>query len=93
MAVVVAEGALDFRKFRAHLAQQLPAYARPLFLRVRDHIAVTETFKHQKRDLVREGFDPGMSDDAIYFDDASQGAYVPLDCNLFQQIRVGEIRL
>ena len=93
MAAIVSDGALDVVELRKHLVHRLPPYARPLFLRVRDHIAVTETFKHQKRDLVREGFDPGMSDDAIYFDDASQGAYVPLDCNLFQQIRVGEIRL
>jgi len=93
MAAVVVEGALDFLKFRAHLAQLLPAYARPLFLRIKDRIAVTATFKHQKLNLVREGFDPGMSDDALYFDDASQGAYVPLDGTLFQKIQVGQIRL
>ena len=92
-AVVLEEGSLDFVQFYAHMARLLPAYARPLFLRIKDRITVTTTFKHLKSDLVREGFDCSMSQDAIYFYDASQNAYVRLDKKLCQRIRVGEIRL
>jgi fatty-acyl-CoA synthase len=93
MAALVADCALDLAGLRKHLASALPAYARPLFLRIQDSIAVTATFKHQKTDLVRQGFDPAASGDAIYFDDPSQQAYVRLDDALFERIKAGAVRL
>ena len=92
MAALVVDGTLDLAELRKHLWRQLPSYARPLFLRIQDHIAVTATFKHQKTELVREGFDPA-TDDAIYFDDPSQQAYVRLDGALFERIKAGAVRL
>ena len=93
MAALVVEGALDLPALRKHLARALPAYARPLFLRIQGRIAVTATFKHQKTELVREGFDPTAAGDAIYFDDPSQQAYVRLDGALFERIKAGGVRL
>ncbi len=93
MAALVADGTLDLPELRQHLARVLPSYARPLFLRIQDRIAVTATFKHQKTELVREGFDPAASGDAIYFDDPSQQAYVRLDGALFERIKAGAARL
>ncbi len=93
MAALVVDGRLDLPELRKHLAHVLPSYARPLFLRIQDRIAVTATFKHQKAELMREGFDPAMSDDAIYFDDPMQGAYVRLDGALFERIKSGAVRL
>jgi fatty-acyl-CoA synthase len=93
MAAIVADGPLDLPRLRHHLADALPPYARPLFLRIQDRIAVTATFKHQKGDLVREGFDPDASGDAIYFDDAAQRAYVRLDRALFARIVADAARL
>ena len=93
MAALVADGPLDLAKLREHLARMLPAYARPLFLRLQHKIAVTATFKHQKTDLVREGFDPAASSDVVYFDDPSQQAYVKLDAALFARIQSGDMRL
>ena len=55
MAALVVDGAFDLAALRSHLARGLPAYARPLFLRIQDRIEVTATFKHKKTDLVREG--------------------------------------
>ena len=93
MAALVVDGRLDLPELSKHLARVLPSYARPLFLRVQDRIAVTATFKHQKSELVREGFDPAASGDAIYFDDSSQQAYVRLDGALFEHIKTGTVRL
>jgi fatty-acyl-CoA synthase len=93
MAALVVDGILDLPKLRTHLARVLPPYARPLFLRIQDRIAVTATFKHRKNELVREGFDPAATDDAIYFDDPSQQAYVRLDRALFERIKAGAVRL
>ena len=93
MAAIVTDRELDFVALRAHLMRQLPAYARPLFLRIMDKIAVTATFKHTKADLKREGYDPAATTDAIYFDHPARHAFVRLDQGLYQRIRNGEVRL
>jgi fatty-acyl-CoA synthase len=67
MAAIVPDGWLDVAALRAHLAQRLPAYARPKFLRVAKELAKTSTFKHTKNDLQRDGFDPAATRDTIYF--------------------------
>ena len=93
MAALVVDGTLDLAEFRKYLTRRLPPYARPLFLRLQDRIAVTATFKHAKADLVREAFDPAAHGDPIYFDDPSQAIYVRLDAALFRRIQDGKIRL
>jgi fatty-acyl-CoA synthase len=93
MAVLVGNGELNLAELREHLAQRLPPYARPVFLRIKDSIDVTGTFKHKKSDLVREGFDPQTTRDAIYFDDPQRQAYVPLDPALHRKIVAGNVRL
>jgi len=93
MAALVAEDDLDLAALHQHLARLLPSYARPLFLRITDRIDVTATFKHKKADLVRDGFDPAMTDDVIYFDDLSQRSFVRLDGQLYDCIAAGKVRL
>jgi fatty-acyl-CoA synthase len=70
----------------------LPAYARPVFLRVCATLDVTDTFKPKKQDLVREGFDPVATTDPFYVDDHDAGAFVRIDPVLYQRIMAGEIR-
>ncbi len=59
MAAVVAKDNLNLTALRDHLARELPEYARPVFLRIREDNDVTTTFKQKKLDLVKQGFDPG----------------------------------
>ena len=93
MAALVTDRPLDLTRLRAHLVQRLPAYARPLFLRIQECIAITGTFKHQKADMAREGFDPATTPDAIYFGDPTADGYMRLDTALFERLRSGIIRL
>ena len=93
MAAVVSKGALDLIGLRKHLAERLPRYARPLFLRVRAEIEATSTFKYVKTDLAREGYDPAATADIIYFDDPEQESFVRLDKELYGRIIAGQIRL
>jgi len=93
MAAVVADPALDLAALRAQLADRLPAYARPLFLRIRSALDVTPTFKHTKTELIREGYDPGATEDAVYFDDPTRGAFVRIDKSLFARLQGGMLRL
>jgi fatty-acyl-CoA synthase len=91
-ALVVAEG-FDLAALRAHLDASLPAYARPLFVRIRTTLDTTGTFKHRKDELMREGFDPTLTQDAIYFSDPQQQGYVRVDVAQFQVIQNGQMRL
>ncbi|MBV9859959.1 MAG: long-chain-acyl-CoA synthetase [Alphaproteobacteria bacterium] len=93
MAAIVVDGAFDLTAFRHSVCARLPDYARPLFLRIRDAIETTGTFKPVKRDLAREGCDPQLVTDALYVDDRSRGIFVPLDAALYARLRDGEFRL
>jgi fatty-acyl-CoA synthase len=93
MAALVIDGDLDFSKFRQHLETQLPPYARPLFLRITDRIAATSTFKHTKSDLRRDGYNPALTPDRLYFDDSTQRAFVPVDAALFAGLQSGKVRV
>jgi fatty-acyl-CoA synthase len=93
MAAIVAKEHFNLTAFRDHLIERLPEYARPVFVRLRREIDVTATFKQKKIDLVKEGFDPAVSADPIYFNDPAAHAFVRLDDALYQRIRAGGTRL
>jgi fatty-acyl-CoA synthase len=93
MALIVSDQQLDLTTFRAHLRDCLPEYAHPLFLRVRGEIEVTATFKYTKTKLMQEGFNPAAVDDHIYFNDRQSGAFLPLDTDLYNRLRTGQVRL
>jgi fatty-acyl-CoA synthase len=93
MAAVVARDDLDLAALREHFARRLPDYARPVFLRIREGIDVTSTFKQKKLDLVADGFDPGRTGDPIYFNDPARKAFVRVDAALYHDINQGRVRL
>jgi fatty-acyl-CoA synthase len=92
MAALVAEENLDLASLRKHLARSLPAYARPVFLRIRAAFDVTGTFKYSKTELIRQGYNPLASGDALYFDSLESEAFVPLDKEFYDRIQSGGIR-
>lgn len=91
-ALAVGEG-FDLEGFADYVKSSLPAYSRPLFLRLQGELKITATFKHIKTDLREDGFDPErVGDDPLYLFDAESG-YRPLDAALYQEIMDGKIRL
>ena len=64
-----------------------------MFLRIRNAIDITATFKQKKVDLVTQGFDPRRIADPIYFNDPEGTAFVRVDADLYQRISAGEVRL
>jgi fatty-acyl-CoA synthase len=92
MAALVAEDNLDLAGLRKHLVRCLPAYARPVFLRIRTAFDVTGTFKYSKTELIRQGYDPAASTDALYYDSLESEAFVQLDKELYDRIQSGGIR-
>jgi fatty-acyl-CoA synthase len=81
MAAVVPENiaSFDVAALREHLKAHLPDYARPIFLRLQDHLDITGTFKPRKLDLVADGFDPARTNDPIYIEDKAAQAYMRMD--------------
>ena len=81
------------REVRRDRSGNCHIYSRPAFLRLQNNCEVTGTFKYAKSELMREGFNPDLITDAIYFDNPQTQALHRLDGNLYESIQAGKIRL
>jgi len=93
MVAVVAGDGFDLAQFRNHLSRRLPAYACPVVIRFCAALDTTETFKQKKQQLAREGLDPRLVTDPLFFRDPKSGAYRALDAASYAKILDGAIRL
>ena len=91
MAGLVVGKDFDVKTFGAFIAQRLPAYAQPVFLRILPGIQVTGTFKYRKLDLVAEGFDPTVVKDPLYL--RGDKGYQKLTRPLLAKVLSGELRV
>ncbi|MCJ8733002.1 hypothetical protein PDJAM_G00218010 [Pangasius djambal] len=82
----------DCKKAFNHVANFLPAYARPRFIRILRSMELTGTFKQVKTSLMKDGFDPEKVTPPIYFLQESSKSYVPLTHTHYNAIVSGEIR-
>ena len=92
MASLVLEpglDALDLEDFSAYVNRELPAYARPVFLRLQADLDVTGTFKMTKGNLKKEGYDPDTVADPLYVMKPGRETYEPLDQAFAATIRAG----
>jgi fatty-acyl-CoA synthase len=92
MATLVVDDTFDIEQTRLHVAANLAAYARPIFLRIQSEVEITATFKHRKKDAVAEGFDPSLPD-PLWFLDSREQHFVALDDAVYQRIQAGDVRL
>ncbi|MGU9807579.1 UNVERIFIED_CONTAM: long-chain-acyl-CoA synthetase [Pseudomonas sp. CM11] len=84
---------LDFAELLQFLQCKLPAYAVPLFLRIKVKMDTTGTFKYQKNRLKSEAFDPCATDDEpVYAWLPGTATYVRVDRQLAAQIQQGQYR-
>jgi len=91
-AVTLAEGVdtLDLDSFSRYVTENLPVYARPVFIRVQPDIDVTGTFKMVKGDLKKEAYDLSRISDAVYVMKPHSEVYEPLDEDFTAVISRGE---
>lgn len=89
-AAPAAGSRLDLNNLAAQLNARLPAYARPIFLRIVRELDMTGTFKLKKRELQAEAFDINTIKDRLYL--MRKGEYVPLSEQLYQNILSGKER-
>jgi fatty-acyl-CoA synthase len=93
MAALVVEKGFELAELRRILALRLPAYARPLFVRIVDAIELTGTFKLKKQDLAMQGYDPGAISDSLYIEDAARDTFTRFDVPAYQRLQAGTLRL
>ncbi|XP_045542356.1 long-chain fatty acid transport protein 4 isoform X1 [Papilio machaon] len=91
--IVDTDGSLDLERLVKDMARDLPKYARPVFLRVMDSLDMTGTFKLKKVDLQKEGYDPTIIKDKIYYLDTKSEKYISLGPDEYEKIKTGQIRL
>ena len=87
-----ADGRFDPQAFYGYVAEKLPAYARPAFVRLISEMELTGTFKMKKTDLKAQGYDPSMISEPVYYRDDAAGTYAPLDTVKAKAIDAGSIR-
>ena len=92
MAALTVEPGFDGARLHAEIAERLPVYARPLFLRLCPEIGLTETFKQKKGALAAEGFDPARVPDPLLVADGAARTYRPLDGEIYARILDGTMR-
>jgi fatty-acyl-CoA synthase len=93
MATIVTNGSIELDELRRHMRARLPRYACPVFLRFRNEIETTNTFKYTKKPLMEAGFDPRLTSDLIYFDAPGTNRYVLFDGDAYERICRGGIRV
>ncbi|XP_048875111.1 long-chain fatty acid transport protein 4 [Brienomyrus brachyistius] len=80
----------DLEKFSKELEKVLPTYARPVFLRFLREVDKTGTYKFQKSDMRRDGYNPQVMSDKLYFLDVTRGRYVELTTEVYRNIVSGQ---
>lgn len=87
VALKLLEGSqVDWDAFAQYVIKNLPVFARPYFVRIRDEIDATNSFKQIKISLQKEGFNPEIVLDQLFFLDPRKNSYVPLTKELYDEI-------
>lgn len=98
MAAIVVKGGTEVTSFNwSRLVElmeaNLPVYARPLFIRFKDVLETTVTYKHIKTSLVKEGFDlDKCGKDPVYMYVMKEKRYQLLTRDILENIKNGKIQ-
>ncbi len=76
----------NWDEFSAYVENNLPKYARPIFVRIIQEMDTTGTFKLKKNDLREQGFDITSITDTVYCLKPNSNTYEPLDNDWLKQI-------
>ncbi|WP_396588423.1 long-chain-acyl-CoA synthetase [Bermanella sp. R86510] len=83
---------IDFECILSQLKQRLPHYAVPVFLTIRENMAVTGTFKHLKGPLKEKGYDVNKNNDPVWVWLPDTQCYTQLNNDIQADIAAGEYR-
>lgn len=96
-AIVLRDGLtlpeLDIDGLSRHIRDNLPAYARPLFIRILKELPTTSTHKLQKNDLREQAYHPDKVQDELLVLKPGDETYRRLDTDFYDQIMQRTARL
>lgn len=94
-AVVLREGvtvdSVDVQTLSEHIADNLPGYARPIFLRLLEDLPTTTTHKLQKNDLRDQAFHLDKVTDHLFVMKPGDSVYSRLDSDFYDKIVQREV--
>jgi acyl-CoA synthetase (AMP-forming)/AMP-acid ligase II len=95
MAAITLQGSgnFDLKIFSDFLNSSLPRYASPVFVRIRNNLEVTGTFKLRKVNLKKEGYNPNNISDPLYIWDSKSKCLKKFTPDIYQSIDNGDLRL
>jgi fatty-acyl-CoA synthase len=91
MASIVTGPEFDIKALGAKVDADMPAYARPMFVRLQPEMEITGTFKYRKMDLVADGFDPAKVKQPVYV--RTPKGYQKVTKAVFEKIMTGAMKL
>ncbi|KAK3096869.1 hypothetical protein FSP39_004198 [Pinctada imbricata] len=68
-----------------HCQENLPSYARPIFIRIIPEMPLTTTHKQKKTEYVKQGFDPNIISDPLFVITPEEKTYTPLTLHNLSQ--------
>lgn len=83
---------IDWGKLVAHLRDELPGYAIPVFIRLRPEQEVTGTMKYRKVDLKKQGYSPEGEEPVLMLRSGAD-RYEPIDDDTRAGLENGDILL
>ena len=69
------------------MLEKLPAYAVPVFIRIREQEEITGTFKYRKVELKKEHYDLAQVDEPMFVLLPNEAHFVPLKPQIADQIQ------
>lgn len=81
------------RQCFTHIADHLPLYAVPRFVRLLRDMIVTDNLKQRKVELVADGFDPEkVKGDPLYCINLDLKCYEPMTEKIYQDVLDGKVK-
>ena len=85
-------GSVDVESLSKHINNNLPTYARPLFIRILPELPTTTTHKLQKNDLREQAFHLDQVEEDLLVMKPGTDAYVRLDTDFYDEIMQRNVR-
>lgn len=95
-AIVFRDGltsqTIDLESLSAHINNNLPGYARPLFIRIIEDLPTTTTHKLQKNELKNQAFHLAQVAEELLVLDPETQSYRKLDSDFYDRVMRREVR-
>lgn len=87
----IKDETMDWKRFLNYLNRRMPEHARPIFIRICQHLDYKYNLEEVKPQLQQENFDITRIKDPIFFLHPQKDTYLPLTADIYNDIMAGKI--